>query len=156
MTAQKKYVPAMPSNVPLYDRDFYAWAHEQAALLRAGRLNDLDIENVAEEIESMGRSEKRELVSRLTVLQVHVLKWKLQQALRSTSWQHTIQEQRRRTIRHLGENPSLKPLLSDIVAIAFEDAASDAKAETGLERRVFPQTCPWTADALLQDGWLPE
>ena len=76
MTAQTKYTPRMPSNTSLYDRDFYAWANEQAALIRAGRLEEVDLENVAEEIESMGRSERRELINRLAVLLLHVLKWK--------------------------------------------------------------------------------
>ena len=70
----------------LYDRDFYAWANEQAALLRAGRLTEADIENIAEEIESMGRSEKRELVGRLAILLQHLLKWQFQPGRRSASW----------------------------------------------------------------------
>jgi hypothetical protein len=64
------------SNAHLYDDDFYAWANEQAALLRAGRLSEADLEHIAEEIESMGRTEKRELISHLTVLLGHLLKWR--------------------------------------------------------------------------------
>ena len=81
-------------NATLYDTDFYAWANEQAALLRAGRLSEADIENIAEEIESMGRSERSELVNRLTVLLVHLLKWRYQPGLRGRSWRLTIEEQR--------------------------------------------------------------
>ena len=76
----------------LYDRDFYAWANQQAALLRAGRLAEADIENIAEEIESMGRSEKRELVSRLVVLLQHLLKWQFQPLFRGASWRLTYRE----------------------------------------------------------------
>ncbi|HLB99535.1 MAG TPA: DUF29 domain-containing protein, partial [Acetobacteraceae bacterium] len=92
----------------LYDRDFYAWANEQAALLRAGRLAEADLENIAEEIESMGRSEKRELNSRLRVLLMHLLKWRHQPMLRSKRWSNTIAAQRDDIVDHLADNPSLK------------------------------------------------
>jgi len=85
----------------LYDRDFYAWANEQAALLRAGKLSDADVANIAEEIESMGRSEKRELVSRLVVLLLHLLKWQYQPARRGRSWQVTIENTRDELDRHM-------------------------------------------------------
>ena len=77
-----------------YERDFYAWANEQAALLRAGRLGEADFKHIAEEIESMGKTEKRELVSRLTVLLLHLLKWRFQPELRSANWRLTVEEQR--------------------------------------------------------------
>ncbi len=98
-------------NRQLYDQDFYAWANEQAGLLRAGRLSEADIEHIAEEIESMGKSEKRELVSRLTVLLLHLLKWQHQPAFRSKSWRLTLEEQRDRLEDHLADNPSLKSSL---------------------------------------------
>ena len=79
----------------LYERDFYAWANEQAALLRSGNLSAADIENIAEEIESMGKSEKRELVNRLAVLLMHLLKWQYQTSLQGHSWRMTVEEQRR-------------------------------------------------------------
>ena len=91
-----------------YSTDFYAWAQEQAALLRAGRLNEADIANIAEEIESMGRGEKRELVNRLTVLLLHLLKWRFQPGFRSASWSSSIREQRIRLSSHMRDNPSLK------------------------------------------------
>src|ERR1700685_1873301 len=77
-----------------YDRDFYAWANKQAALLRAGKLSEADFEHIAAEIESMGKTEKRELVSRLTVLLLHLLKWRFQPELRSPSWRLSVEEQR--------------------------------------------------------------
>ena len=97
----------------LYDRDFYAWANEQAALLRAGKLSDADVANIAEEIESMGRSEKRELVSRLVVLLLHLLKWQYQPARRGRSWQVTIENTRDELDRHMIDNPSLKAKLPE-------------------------------------------
>jgi Domain of unknown function DUF29 len=95
------------TNAAGYDVDFYAWTIEQAGLLRAGRLSEADIENIAEEIESIGRSEKRELVNRLTVLLIHLLKWQAQPAFRDTSWRLTIAERRGRLVEHLKDNPSL-------------------------------------------------
>ena len=114
----------------LYDRDFYAWANEQAALLRAGQLAEADIENIAEEIETMGRSEKRELVNRLTVLLLHLLKWQFQPSLHGNSWRLTIEEQRYRLEDHLKDNPSLKVQLGQAMRDAYRLAlieAADAK-----------------------------
>jgi hypothetical protein len=145
----------MASNQSLYDRDFYAWANEQAALLRAGRFQEVDLENVAEEIESVGRSEKRELMSRLEVLLLHLLKWRYQPSHQGKSWQRTINEQRRRTVRHLNDNPSLQALLPEIMAEAYEDAIGDAENETGLDRTAFPASCPWTFEQIVVPGWLP-
>ena len=147
---------AMVSNQSLYDRDFYAWATEQASLLRAGRLAEADIPNIAEEIESMGRGEKRELVSRLTVLLVHLLKWGFQQEFRSRSWQSTIKEQRRKVIRHLGENPSLKPQMMECIADAFESALVEIGVQTGIGEKFLPKSCPWTSEQLLDGEWFPE
>ena len=114
---------AMPTkNATLYDTDFYAWTNEQAALLRAGRLSEADVENIAEEIESMGRSEKSQLVNRLTVLLVHLLKWRYQRDLRGRSWALTIEQQRLRLARHLANNPSLKSQLNEIVVRAYRHA----------------------------------
>ena len=103
----------------LYERDFYAWANEQAALLRAGKLDRADIDNIAEEIESMGRSEKRTLVSRMSVLLLHLLKWRYQPAFRGTSWRLTIMEQRYRLADHLRDNPSLKGQSQSQIAVGL-------------------------------------
>jgi hypothetical protein len=140
----------------LYDRDFYAWANEQADLLRAGRLSEADIENIAEEIESLGKSEKRELISRLTVLLVHLLKWQYQPVLRSRSWRLTLEEQRNRIEDHLVDNPSLKSSLGVTIGAAHRDAILGAARETGLERSTFPTTCPWSFEQIMDSNFLPE
>jgi Domain of unknown function DUF29 len=155
MTVQKRYVPPMPSNQSLYDRDFYAWTNEQAALLRAGKLDHLDTENVAEEIESMGRSQRNELASRLAVLLLHLLKWKYQPALQGKSWLRSIREQRKQALRMLDQNPSLKPQLTEIVALAYGDAVDAAEDETGQDRSTFPKACPWETAQFLTIDWLP-
>ncbi len=143
-------------NATLYDTDFYAWANEQAALLRAGRLSEADVENIAEEIESMGRSERRELVNRLTVLLVHLLKWRYQAGLRGRSWQITIEQQRLKLQEHLAENPSLKSQLKEIVANAYRHARIDAERETHLPRSIFPPTCPFAFDEAMNPDFWPD
>ncbi len=140
----------------LYDRDFYAWAMEQAALLRAGRLDAADIHHIAEEIESMGRSEKRELVSRLTVLLLHLLKWQYQPALRGNSWRLSIANARDQLADHLADNPSLKARLDEAVTAAYRYARRSASVETGLPESTFPAECPWPFTAIMDEAHFPE
>jgi Domain of unknown function DUF29 len=128
----------------LYDEDFYAWANEQAALLRAGRLAEADIAHIAEEIESMGKTEKRELINRLAVLLTDLLKWRFQPTGRGTSWRLTIEEQRDRLIDHMADNPSQKSKLGEAIASAYRLAILGAARETGLDRQIFPRDCPWS------------
>jgi hypothetical protein len=145
----------MPAKTQLYDRDFYAWSRQQAELLRAGKLAEADIEHIAEEIDSMGRTEKRELVSRLSVLLLHLLKWRYQPDKRGPSWEASIRVQRNRLADHLDDNPSLKPLLPKALASAYRDASLEAVAETGLPSATFPETCPWTVEQVLDSGFWP-
>src|SRR5437764_15085431 len=98
----------MARNAAAYDDDFYAWAEEQARLLRAGEFSQLDIENIAEALESMGRSDKREIESRLEALLMHLLKWQLQLNLRSPSWSGTLRQQRRRIGTLVGKSATLR------------------------------------------------
>ena len=134
----------------LYETDFYAWANEQATLLRVGRVAEVDIANIAEEIESMGRSERNQLTSQLAVLLAHLLKWQFQPALRGNSWRLTIREQRRRAARLLSQNPSLGPRLPEIMTDAYGDALLIAEREIGLPEATFPAACPWTFDEVMQ------
>jgi hypothetical protein len=143
-------------NPGLYDQDFYAWANEQAALLRAGQLCAADIEHIAEEIESMGKTEKRELISRLTVLLVHLLKWQFQPNLQGASWRATIRVQRRDLSRHMADNPSLKAKLPEVVADAYGSAVLLAVAETGLPETTFPAICAWTFEQIMAPDFWPE
>jgi hypothetical protein len=140
----------------LYDQDFFAWANEQARLLRAGKLSEADIGHIAEEIESMGKAEKRELLSRLSVLLLHLLKWQFQPGRRGASWEVTIRNQRRALARHLADNPSLKPKAPEALSDAYGDARGEAYAETGLPEETFPATCPWTFDELMAEDFWPE
>ena len=135
----------------LYDRDFYAWANDQAGLLRAGKLSSADIANIAEEIETLGRSEKRELVSRLTVLLQHLLNWRFQPERRGRSWELSIANARDELTDHLGENPSLKAMLPEAIATGYRRARRSAEQETGLPGNTFPVECPWTFDQAMSD-----
>jgi hypothetical protein len=140
----------------LYDQDFYAWANEQAALLRAGRLTEADIANIAEEIESMGRTEKRELVGRLTVLLQHLLKWQFQPGRRSVSWRLSIENTRLQLEDHLKDNPSLKSQLDEVMRSAYRRALNEAVAETGFARTTFPADCPYTNEQAMHTDFWPE
>jgi hypothetical protein len=143
------------SNSTLYEQDFYAWANEQAALLRAGRLSEADIEHVAEEIESMGKTEKRELVNRLTVLLLHLLKWQFQPGRRGASWQATIRVQRRDLTAHLVDNPSLKATFSQATEQAYGNAVIEAGAKIGFPERTFPEVCPWSFEQMMAEDFWP-
>jgi hypothetical protein len=144
------------SNQQLYDQDFYAWANEQAGLLRSGRLAEADIEHIAEEIETMGKGEKRELVNRLAVLLLHLLKWQHQPVFRGTSWRLTIEEQRNRLEDHLADNPSLKSSLSETIANAYRLAVLGAARETGMERSAFSTVCLWSIQQVMDPAFYPE
>jgi hypothetical protein len=146
---------AMPAN-SLYHKDFHAWANEQAALLRSGDVAAADIENIAEEIEGMGRTEKRELVNRLVVLLLHLLKWQFQPSLRGNSGRLSVEEQRYRLADHLDDNPSLKAKLDQAIRDAYRLALIEAEKETGLARSVFPATCPWSFQQTMDETFWPE
>ena len=144
------------SNTPnLRDQDFYAWANEQAQLLRAGRLSEADIELIAEEIESMGKTEKRELVSRLTILLLHLLKWQFQPALRGNSWRLSIANARDQLEEHLVDNPSLKSKLDDAMATSYRYARRDAARETGMDEHKLPSAPPWSFDLIMNADFWP-
>jgi Domain of unknown function DUF29 len=136
----------MQSN--LYELDFYAWTVEQSKLLKEGDLHNLDIINLVEEVESLGKQQRQELRNRLGVLMGHLLKWNYQPEKRSKSWRVTIREQRREISIHLKENPSLKPYLEEAIDIAYESALDLVVRETPLDYPDLPTNCPYTSDQL--------
>jgi Domain of unknown function DUF29 len=146
----------MPRNSVDYEEDFYAWTVEQSRLLRSGELSAIDAANIAEEIESMGRSDRREIQNRLTVLLTHLLKWQSQPAMRSSSWSRTIREQRRQLDKLLQESPSLRPFVSEALSEVYRDAREDAAEETGLPEMEFTAQCPFTPEEVLSRAFLPE
>lgn len=129
-----------------YEQDGYAWALEQAGLLRAGELDKLDLEHLAEEIESMGKSERRALVSQLARLLMHLLKWDHQPERRSRSWRLTIQDAQTKVSRLIGDNPSLKASLPSLMEEAYGDACRAAAIETDREPQEFPEQCLYSFD----------
>jgi hypothetical protein len=137
-----------------YENDFYGWTQQQAQLLRNREVGRIDWNHLAEEIEDMGRAEKRQLESRLEVLIMHLLKWQFQPNLRSRSWQLTIKEQRLRLEKLLQENPSLKSILTDVRAKIYPLAVISAEKETGLSS--FPETCPYNLTEILSSEFFPE
>ncbi|HAT1683237.1 TPA: DUF29 domain-containing protein [Klebsiella oxytoca] len=140
----------------LYDNDFYGWTQEQADLLRSGHLSELDTQNLLEEIEAMGRSERRELESRLRVLFMHLLKWQYQSGRQSRSWKLTVEEQRLQVAELLAENPSLRNRLPGLTESAWRLAIIAAERETNIQRSVFPAACPWTFEQVMDPEFWPE
>jgi hypothetical protein len=140
-----------------YEKDVVLWAQQQAALLRSGQFSKLDVEHVADEIEDVGKTEKRELASRMAVLLAHLLKWRAQPDRRTRSWQSTINEQRRRVALALEETPSLRTTLAEPKwrAAVWSDARVIAMTDTGLEGEAFPDEWPWSTDQALSPSWLP-
>jgi hypothetical protein len=128
----------------LYDQDFYAWTQRQMELLQAGRWNELDIANLIEELDSLGKQQRQELRNRLEVLLGHLLKWRYQPEGRSKSWRATIHEQRQKIQRHLRENPSLKPYLPEAIEIGYEQGLNLLDRETPVDPKQLPQVCPFS------------
>jgi hypothetical protein len=126
-----------------YDADFYSWSLEQARLVREGRWNDVDRENVAEEIESLGREQFNKLESAFRVLLLHMLKWDYQPEMHSRSWALSIAAQRLELGDVLDDNPGLKPRIDEAIARAYRKARIEAAKETGLRPEVFPDGCPY-------------
>jgi hypothetical protein len=139
-----------------YDSDVVAWANEQAALLRAGKFSELDIEHIADEVEGVGKSELRELETRMAVLLAHLAKWAFQPERRGASWRITIRSQRKAIDLRLINTPSLKPELNDpeFWLVVWGDATRIATNETGFQD--FPETCPWSADQVRDPDFLPD
>lgn len=138
-----------------YDDDVYGWALEQAAALRRRAANEIDWENVAEEIESLGRQQISEFRSRMIVLCAHLLKWIYQPERRSRSWLATIREQRRQIAAHLDENPSLQPAEADQFLKAYGIARDRASGDTDLDVETFPAEPPFTLEQAKALDWMP-
>jgi hypothetical protein len=148
----------MPVAKTIYEQDFQAWTLENAALLRQGKLADIDVLHIAEELEGMGASERRELQSRLQVLVCHLLKYQYQPERRGKSWLLTIGHQRDAIDRLLKQSPSLRPLLDNAEERGdiYAKAVRDAVIETELDRHLFPSICPYATDQLLDGDFLPD
>ena len=141
----------------LYEKDFYAWTMQTVKTLRERAFDNLDIEHLAEEVESMGKSDFRELKNRLIVLIAHLLKWEYQESQRSSSQQGTIREQRNSIEDVLEDSPSLYRLIEGLMTEdrLYIRAVNIAALETGIARKAFPEHCPYSVTQLMDHDFLP-
>ena len=137
----------------LYESDFYYWTVDQVECLRLGKLDDLDLENLAEEIESLGNQQRSELENRLAILLGHLLKWDLQPNLRGKSWRSTIREQRRQIQKLITKNPSLKSYLDEAMSEGYESALDLVVRETPLDYKELPQVCPYAIAQIFDNNF---
>ncbi len=154
MTAPQP-IHSPPESAALYDSDYLSWLAETAELLRSGRLNQIDVLNLAEELDDMGRSEKRAVESNLEVLLRHLLKYQYQGDRRSNSWRFTILEHRDRIAKAFRDSPSLRPYFASIYADCYTLARKKAAVKTGLSLETFPERVPFTPEAALDTEFLP-
>ncbi len=150
--------PSLPTTAnhlsSLYEQDYYLWLETTAKLLREGQLSALDVANLLEEIEDMGRSEKRAFYSNLKILLMHLLKYSYQSEKRSNSWIASIVEHRQRIKKAFKESPSLQPYFIEIVNECYQDARELAAAETGLAIDAFPVEPLFTPEEILNSDSL--
>jgi hypothetical protein len=155
MTAQLPQSP-ITSGSDLYEQDFHLWIQTTAELLKQKNFTQLDLDNLIEEIETMGRSEKKALRNNLEVVLMHLLKYKYQAEKRSGSWRATIREHRKRIRQALQESPSLKPYFDEVFGQCYEDARLLAADETELAVAIFSEQSPFTPEEVLNPDFLPE
>ena len=138
-----------------YETDFYLWTQQQADLLRQGEFNrvDLDLANIAEEIESMGKSDRRSIRSHLANIILHLLKWRYQSDRRSNSWSDSIDNGREEVVWILKDSPSLKPHINALINEIYASTRRKASRETGLLLTTFPDVCPFTVDQITGEYW---
>ncbi|BAU67220.1 hypothetical protein STA3757_46300 [Stanieria sp. NIES-3757] len=140
----------------LYDQDYYLWIEDLLNKIQEKRWDEMDWDNLWEEIDDMGKSQKQRLTSNLRILLMHLLKWEFQPQKRSNSWKYTIIEHRRRILEQLEYSPSLKNYLNSNFEATYQKARKDASLETNLSLNTFPNQCPYTIDVVLDENWFLE
>ncbi|MGK7932160.1 MAG: DUF29 domain-containing protein [Microcystaceae cyanobacterium] len=143
-------------NSILYEQDYYLWLEKTVQLLKNGQLSALDIDNLIEEIQDMGISQKNALLSNLIVLSMHLLKWKYQPQKRTGSWRSSIREHRRRILKAFKNSPSLKRYFEEIFDEAYHESRLQASDETELSLETFPLECPFSKEEILNPDYLPD
>jgi Domain of unknown function DUF29 len=141
---------------PTYETDFHAWTQTQAAALRAKEWQTLDIEHLAEEIESLGISDEHAITRQLQRLLAHLLKWRYQPTHRSPSWRRSIDQARDAIADRITRSPSLRGLPAQGLGIAYRRGRRDAQTDTGFPLAAFPEVCPWTIEQVLDADFWPE
>ncbi len=152
MNSRESHVSASP----LYDRDYCIWLQRTIESLRLGKFGEIDIQNLVEELEDMGRSQKDAVESNLQIVLMHLLKYRYQPRKRSNSWRYTILEHRDRLERAFQHSPSLENYFDEVFADCYRKARRKASAETGLSISTFPDECPFSKEEVLNSDFLPE
>ena len=147
---------AQISTKTLYEEDFNLWLEETVNLLKTRQLSLIDYENLIEEIESMGKRDKKALESNLEQILMHLLKWQYQKNKRSNSWRYSIIEHRNRLKKDFRDSPSLKPYFDDVLEDCYQTAREFASEQTGLDIKTFPIDIPFTKEQVLDSNYLPE
>jgi hypothetical protein len=158
MSFSNKHTASADSLTSLYERDYYGWIKWNVDAIREGRVQEVDWANVAEELDDMGKSEKRALRSQLARLIAHLLKWAYQPERRPTSqnsWRATIKHARESINEILDESPSLRPQLPQMVPAGYRDGLAQVLGETGLPEQTFPAACPWSLEQILAGDFWP-
>jgi hypothetical protein len=140
---------------PLYSTDFQRWTVETARLLREGRWRDVDLPHLIEEVEALGRSDRRAISSQLSRLLLHLLKWVHQPERRSDSWLDSITDARTQIALTVEDSPSLADYPAQQIGASYQRARRAAARQTGLPLDTFPPRCPWPVEQVLEEGWLP-
>ena len=153
MTAQ---LPSNTNTSSLYDQDYYLWLKNTAKLIQEGKFSEIDTVNLVEEIEDMGKSEKRSVESNLVILLLHLLKYQYQPSKQSNSWKASIREHRRRLKKTFRDSPSLKRYFEQVFTECYQDAREQASDKTGLPLDTFPSESPFTPTQVLNPDYLPE
>ena len=148
-------LPSSVDEMPDIDTDFAVWAEHQIGLLRARNFQELDVEHLIEELESLVANDRRELRSRLVVLLIHLLKCHVQADRKSRSWLGTIAEQRDQLDDLFEKSPSLRPLVPEVLAGCYVRAVKRAVIETGLPTAAFPVSNPFSQAEVLDDDFVP-
>jgi hypothetical protein len=146
---------APPSNAPAYEADFVAWLEDQARHARRGEIEALDLDNIAEELEGMARSDRREVRNRLTVLLTHLLKCWVRAKKQSASWLGTIAEQRGQIAMLIDDSPSLRTFPAQILDACYPEARRKAALQMRLRESAFPELCPFRISEVLDVDWAP-
>ena len=139
----------------LYDQDYYLWIMRTIELLNQKKFSELDLTNLVEEIEDMGKSEKKSITSNLRILLMHLLKYKYQSDKRTNGWLFTIVEHRKRLQEAFKVSPSLRRYYEEVFLDCYQDARELASAETGLSMQIFSEVCPFTPEEALNPNYLP-
>ena len=145
----------MQNAFDLHDVDFFAWTQQQVALIKQKAFGELDLSHLVEEIESMGNQNKTELRNRLSILLMHLLKWKYQPEYKGKSWYMTIVQQRLDIVDLIGDNPSLTHFLPELFEKGYKKAISLAVAETGISKSALPSESEWSIEQVMDDEFFP-